>query len=307
MSKDAKSSAAVEHNEDDATLTSGWIYDRSLALAVFVLLSIGVVVVYSSSSVYAARLYGDPEYFLRRQSMWCGLGVIALLAGMYFPGERLSRKAGWLMIIAIGLCVVVLVPGLGIKAGGARRWLSFGFARFQPSEFAKLAVIILTASLLSRRDRLQSKEFSSLIIPVLIAQIPVALVLAEPDLGTALVIELILLVMIFVAGLPMRMVFLFGLAGFPVFYHFVISTPFRLRRILGYIDPWSYRSSIGYQITEALIAIGSGGVTGVGLGEGKKRLFFLPAAHTDFIFAILAEELGLIGVSVLLLLFSIVV
>ncbi len=307
MSKASGASQETTSESNDATLTSNWVYDRGLALAAFALISIGLVMVYSSSSVYAARLYGDSEYFISRQLIWCCLGGVAFWFGSFCPRETLRRKAGWIIIATVILCALVLIPGIGIKVGGARRWLNLGVARFQPSELAKLAVIVLMASLLARRDRLQTKNFSSLLIPVAIAQIPVALILVEPDLGTALVIELILMAMIFVAGLRVRTILLFGLAALPVFYHFVISTPFRLRRILGYIDPWAYRSSIGYQITEALIAIGSGGIGGVGLGEGKKRLFFLPEGHTDFIFAILAEELGFVGVCILLSLFCIVV
>ncbi len=165
----------------------------------------------------------------------------------------------------------------------------------------------MLAALLSHRDRQQKKSTASLIIPVLLAQIPVALVLVEPDLGTALVIELIVGAMVFVGGLKIRSLALLSLTALPVFYHFVVGTPFRLRRILGYIDPWAYRDTVGYQITEALIAIGSGGIWGVGVGEGKQRLFFLPEAHTDFVLAILAEELGLVGMLLILSLFCVIV
>jgi cell division protein FtsW len=137
--------------------------------------------------------------------------------------------------------------------------------------------------------------------------VPVLLILVEPDLGTALVIELIVAVMVFAAGLRLRTLIMLGLAGLPVLYHLVVGTPFRLQRLLSYVDPWAYRSTVGYQITESLISIGSGGITGVGLGGGKQKLFFLPEAHTDFIFAILGEELGLIGVLLVLAAFVVFV
>jgi len=288
-------------------VVSSFEYDRILMGAVFILLSLGLVMVYSSSSVYAERVYGDSEFFIKRQLLWTLLGGGAFFIGALFPGEYLKGRAGWLMLLALILCGLTLVPGVGIKVGGARRWLDLGLVRFQPSELAKLAVIVLMAALLSHRDRVQKKTTTSLLVPVVLAQIPVALVLAEPDLGTALVIELIVAVMIFSAGLRIKMLLLFAGTALPVFYHFVIGTPFRLQRILGYIDPWAYRKTVGYQITEALIAIGSGGITGVGLGEGKQRLFFLPEAHTDFVFAILAEELGLIGVLFVLTLFCLII
>ena len=288
-------------------LVASFEYDRVLITSVFILLSIGLVMVYSSSSVYAERLYGDSEYFIKRQLLWTLIGGGVFFAGAFFPGGYLKGRAGWLMLLALILCSVVLIPGVGVKVGGARRWLDLGLVRFQPSELAKLAVIVLMAALLSYRDRMQKKTVTSLILPVAVAQIPVALVLVEPDLGTALVIELIIGVMIFSAGLRIKTMLLFAGTALPVFYHFIVGTPFRLQRILGYIDPWAYRKTVGYQITEALISIGSGGITGVGLGEGKQRLFFLPEAHTDFVFAILAEELGLVGVLLVLSLFCLVV
>jgi cell division protein FtsW len=138
-------------------------------------------------------------------------------------------------------------------------------------------------------------------------QIPVLLILVEPDLGTAIVIELLLAVVVFAAGLRLRTIVLAGLAALPVVYHLVVRTPFRLQRLLSYIDPWAYRSTVGYQITESLISIGSGGITGVGLGGGKHKLFFLPEAHTDFVYAILGEELGLVGILVVLGAFMVLV
>ncbi|MED5464691.1 MAG: putative lipid II flippase FtsW [Myxococcota bacterium] len=294
-------------NEAKSAPLFGMEFDRPLGVAAFAVLSIGLVMVYSSSSVYAARLYEDPEHFIKRQLLWCCFGVVAFAVGTLTPGHFLSRRAGWLMMGGVVLCAVVLVPGIGVKVGGARRWLDLGIVRFQPSEIAKIGVIVLLAALLSHRDRQQKKSTASLIIPVLLAQIPVALVLVEPDLGTALVIELIVGAMVFVGGLKIRSLALLSLTALPVFYHFVVGTPFRLRRILGYIDPWAYRDTVGYQITEALIAIGSGGIWGVGVGEGKQRLFFLPEAHTDFVLAILAEELGLVGMLLILSLFCVIV
>jgi cell division protein FtsW len=275
--------------------------------AVAVLLGLGIVLVYSSSSVYAARLYRDAEHFLRLQLAWAGLGLAAMWLMTRVASASLRRRAGWVLIGCVLLCGVVLIPGIGHLAGGARRWLTFAGVGFQPSEFTKLAVVVVMAAVLARRDEESPEVRRSLLVPVALAQIPVLLILAEPDLGTALVIEIIVGIMVFVAGLRLRTLSLIGLAALPIFYHLVVGTPFRLQRLLSFIDPWAYRSTIGYQVTEALISIGSGGIGGVGLGEGKHKLFFLPEAHTDFVFAILSEELGLIGVVVLVTAFGVLV
>ncbi|MBI5511897.1 MAG: putative lipid II flippase FtsW [Deltaproteobacteria bacterium] len=275
--------------------------------AVAALVGIGIVLVYSSSSVFAARTYQDAEHFLRLQLGWAVLGLVGLWVATRTSAELLHRRAGLFLAVSLFLCAIVLIPGIGHLAGGARRWLTVAGVGFQPSEVAKVAVVLMMAAMLARRDSQSPEARQSLLVPVALAQVPVLLILAEPDLGTALVIEIIVGMMVFMAGLRLRTLGLIGLAALPVFYHLVVGTPFRLQRLLSFIDPWAYRSTIGYQVTEALISIGSGGVFGVGLGEGKHKLFFLPEAHTDFIFAILGEELGLVGVVALVGAFGIVI
>ncbi|MBI3180219.1 MAG: putative lipid II flippase FtsW [Deltaproteobacteria bacterium] len=278
--------------------------DGILVITVAALITMGLVAVYSSSSVYAASRYGDAEHFLKLQLAWCGVGLAAMAMALRVSSAALKHRAGWIFLAAAALLVLVLVPAVGHRVGGARRWLSLFGATLQPSELAKLAVVVILAAILSRRDELAATLRPSLMWPVLVAQLPVALILAEPDLGTALVLELIVAAMVFAAGLRLRTLIIGSLAALPIFYHLVVGTPFRLQRLLSFIDPWAYRSTIGYQVTEALISIGAGGVTGVGLGESKHKLLFLPEAHTDFIFAILAEELGLVGAGFLLVAFA---
>lgn len=281
----------------------GWQPDVWLAFSLTTLLSMGLVLVYSSSAVYAARTFGDPQRFLKAQMIWTLIGLMGMVLAALIPRHVLQARCGWLMLAVLAACSIVLVPGIGHFVGGARRWLALGPVGFQPSETAKLAVVLLLASLFAqRRDvDLPGGEGQHLMVPVIVTQLPVMLILMEPDLGTALVIELVMGVMVFAAGLRMRALVLMVLTALPILYHLIVGTPFRLRRVLGYIDPWAFRSTVGYQVTEALISIGSGGLWGVGLGDGKQKLFFLPEAHTDFIFAILAEELGLVGVIGLLL------
>lgn len=280
------------------SLLAGW--DAPLVAVTIVLAGLGLVLVYSASSVYAARTYGDAEHFLALQASWTLAGLLALIFTAKQSGERLARLAPWFFLATTVLCAAVLVPGLGKLVNGAQRRLVLGPVGFQPSEVTKIAVVVVLALVLARRERRQREARPSLLVPVLLVQVPVLLILAEPDLGTAIVVELLVAAMVFVAGVRLRTLLFLGLASLPVIYHLVVGTPFRLQRLLSYIDPWAYRSTVGYQITESLISIGSGGMTGVGLGGGKHKLFFLPEAHTDFIFAILAEELGLVGVLVVL-------
>ena len=278
-------------------------FDPYLAVSLVALLALGLVLVYSSSAVYAARNLADAHRFLRAQAVWAGLGLLALFVGALIPGPLLARRALLLLAVTLALLAAVLVPGIGHFVGGARRWLVLGPISCQPSEAAKLTCTIVLAHIFSRRGD-EPLTARALWAPVLICQLPVALILLEPDLGTAIVIELILGLMLFAAGLRLRVLLMLALAAMPMLYHLIVGTPFRLRRMLGYIDPWAFRSTIGYQVTEALISIGSGGLWGKGLGDGMQKLFFLPEAHTDFIFAILAEELGLAGVLLVLLCFG---
>ena len=281
-------------------------FDPWLASSVTCLLGFGLVVVYSSSAVYAERNHGDALHFLRAQAIWSALGVLAMVAAARLPRGVLMARAAGLYFVTVAALVAVLVPSIGRFVGGARRWLTFGPFTCQPSEAAKLTLVVVLAQVLAKGGGAQGGR-RGLAIPILLCQLPVVLILAEPDLGTAIVIELILATLLFASGLRARVLALLVLAALPALYHLIVGTPFRLRRMLSYIDPWAFRSTIGYQVTEALISIGSGGRFGVGLGDGKQKLFFLPEAHTDFIFAILAEELGLVGVGVLLVAFAVFV
>lgn len=278
-------------------------FDVVLVGALSVLLCLGLVVVYSSSAVYAERNAGDAGHFLRQQALWTVLGLLAMVGASRVPGHWLRRHAAFLYVGTLAMLALVLVPGIGHFVGGARRWLVLGPASCQPSEAAKLSMVVVLATLFAKGGGARA-GLRGLMVPVALCQLPVALIVVEPDLGTAIVIELILGALLFASGLRTRVLGMLTLGAMPMLYHLIVGTPFRLRRVLGYIDPWAFRSTIGYQVTEALISIGSGGLWGVGLGDGKQKLFFLPEAHTDFIFAILAEELGLVGVTVLLLAFA---
>ena len=265
-------------------------YDPVLLGAVLLLTMLGVVMVYSASAVYAGARLGDGLWFFKRQLAGAALGLFALLVAMRIGYRRLETLATPLLLIALVLLLLVHVPGLGRAAGGARRWLSLGPVQFQPSELVKLALVLWLARSLSRKqDRI--RIFSAGILPHLfVLGIVAALLLSEPDFGTAVVIGLLTFALLFIAGAR-------------VVWH----SRYRLQRVLAFLDPWADPRGRGYQAVESLLAFGAGGTAGVGLGGSHQKLFFLPAAHTDFILSIVGEELGFLGVSAVLLLFAVLV
>lgn len=276
-------------------------YDPLLLLAVLVLVGFGLVMVYSASAVMAQDRLGDGFYFLRRQAVAAGLGFLGLAAALKLGYRRLARLAWPLLLVSVVLLVLVLVPGVGAAANGARRWIRLPGFSVQPAEIAKFAwIVYLAYSLAKKREKVRS--FSVGFLPhVLLAGLLVALCMLEPDFGSSVAILALLFVMLFTAGT--RLSFLVGsvLAAIPLAYTAVASSPYRMKRVTAFLDPWADRQGAGYQVAESLMSIGSGGVTGLGLGEGHQKLFFLPEAHTDFIFGIIGEELGLLGVAALIL------
>ena len=282
-------------------------YDPVLLCAVLLLLAFGVVMVYSASAVYAGARLGDGLWFFKRQAIGAGLGLLALLVAMKIGYRRLEALAVPLVIVSLGLLVLVRVPGLGHAAGGAQRWIRFGPITFQPSEIAKLSLILwLARSLATKQERI--RLFSVGFLPHLIMLGLFALLLMlEPDFGTTVVLSVLTFALLFVAGA--RATYLFGVIGslLPIVAFAVWRSPYRLQRVLTFLDPWKDPQGHGYQTVESLLGFGAGGSLGVGLGESHQKLFFLPAAHTDFILSIVGEELGFAGVAAVLVLFAIIV
>lgn len=272
--------------------------DVLLLWAVLVLMGLGIVMVYSASSVNAAARLGDPAFFLKRQAVFAALGVCLLVVGTLVPPQWWKQAAVPLLVVTALLLVAVKIPGLGRTAGGAQRWLQFGSFGMQPSELAKLTLVnFLAYSLHKKQDKLADFRVG-FVNHSAVTLVFVLLLMLQPDFGTSMVLVLLAGMLMLLGGVRLR----FMLAGIAALLPFaavlVMSSEYRRNRVLAFFDPWSHRSTIGYQITESLISFGSGGITGLGLGAGKQKLFFLPAAHTDFIFAIIGEELGLLGVLV---------
>ena len=270
---------------------------------VAVLNVVGVVMVLSASSVASLTDYGSPWYFFLRQLMWTVFGLIAFVFAVRFDYRRWRGLVRPLLVVSVVLLVVVLVPGIGIYVSGSRRWLGAGFLRFQPSEIAKLALLLYAADLVSRRAG-ELHDWRRVLRPVALVLAGFALlVMKEPDLGSAMVLALVVLAVLVAGGVRKSHLAIVGAAGITAVTFLAMVEPYRRARMLTFLHPFADSSNTGYQISQSLIALGSGGLTGVGLGAGRAKWNFLPNAHTDFIFAIIGEELGLIGCFLVMALF----
>jgi len=279
-------------------------FDPLLLLAVLGLAAGGLVMVYSASAVKAGTELHDQFYFLKRQLVAAGLGLGLLLLALR-AGARGAEKLAYAVLgLTVVALVLVLVPGIGRVAGGARRWLNLGVVSFQPAELAKLALVLYLARSLARKQG-KMKLFSIGFLPhLLTAGLLMGLCLLQRDFGTGVVLGLVLFAMLFAAGTPVGYLVAAGLLSVPVAWRAIAGTPYRMQRIQAFLDPFQHREGIGWQMVESLLGIGNGGWLGQGLGQGKGKLFYLPAAHTDFIAAVVAEEVGLLGIGLLLLLYA---
>lgn len=277
--------------------------DPGILLPVLTLLVIGLVMVYSSSSVKAEFQYKDQFYFLKRQLVWSLLGLVSLYFFTYFNYWHWEKLARPFFGVALILLVLVLIPGIGKVVNGARRWIGVAGFPFQPAELMKLA-FVLYAALYFEKRRSRLREFWAGVIPLLLLTGMVfGLILLEPDLGTALTIGGTAFIMLFAAGASIWQLVALILGALPGLIWAVFGAEYRRRRFLAFLDPWADPQGSGFHIIQALYAIGSGGLFGVGLGQSRQKLFYLPEQHTDFIFAILSEELGFFGGLLVLALF----
>ena len=282
-------------------------YDPLLLGAVLALVGLGLVMVYSASAIMAQEKLNDSFYFLKRQAVAACIGLFAMAMAMKVGYRRVARYAYPLLILAVILLVMLLIPGVGSSVNGAKRWIKFPGISIQPAEVAKIAwVIYLAYSVAKKREKVQS--FSVGFLPHLaVCGVLVGLCMMQPDFGTSVGLLFLMFVMLFAGGAKLSYLVGSVLLALPFAYHAVASSPYRMQRIFGFLDPWANRKGSGYQVAESLMSIGSGGFTGLGLGDGRQKLFFLPEAHTDFIFSIIGEELGLLGVAALMLLYGVVI
>jgi cell division protein FtsW len=279
--------------------------DKVLFLATLLLVGSSVVMVYSASAVLALNKYNSPYFFLIRQGMWAALGLAVMTIAMRFDYRNYREPSFiWLSlgIVVAGLTAVLFAAPIN----GSRRWFGVGGFGVQPSELAKLSAVFFIAALLERRmDRIDDLPYALVPVGMVVGGL-VGLILLEPDLGTALTLIIIAASMVFVAGLNYRYVAGVILGGLPIVYFILMSAPYRRRRLMAFWDPESAPLGDGFQVIQSLIAVGAGGWFGRGLMGGVQKLFYLPEPHTDFIYAVIGEELGLIGTTVVLACFLVI-
>jgi len=277
--------------------------DAVLLAVTALLTATGIVMVFSASSAVAYTQFHDPTYYLKRELLWAIVGAGALVLAMRLDYTKLRSLAPWLLGLAIVLLAVVLIPSLGSVEGGARRWLSLGVFTFEPSEFAKLALVLFLARLFSAKAE-GAASFAHVGFPAIFwVGVCFALVMRQPDLGTASLYVLTAFVLLFAAGARLTHLAIEAAVAVPALLGFIYASPYRRDRFLAFLHPWKDPQGTGYHIIQSLYALGSGGIFGLGLGQSRQKFGYLPAQHTDFIFSIIGEELGFVGAATVLVLF----
>lgn len=281
-------------------------YDLALIFPAFILVGIGIVMVYSASSAIAVKKFGTDYFFFKKQIIYALIGMLGLILFKNIP-INFFREATYPLLFLALVFLLAVFTSFGFSAGGARRWLHIGKFSFQPSEFARFAMIIYMAySLSKKREKL--KEFSIGFLPhIIILGIFSFLILLQPDFGSAMILGTLTWIMMFIGGVRILHLSTSFVCILPAIYFFIMGADYRLQRIMSFLNPWESASSSGYQIVHSLMAFGSGGIFGTGIGKGYQKLFYLPEPHTDFIFSVIGEELGLLGVLLTLLLYGIVI
>ncbi len=278
----------------------------NLFIATFILICVGTVMIYSASSIYSWERYKDSLFFLKRRLVFLGIGLILTILVMSFDYKKLRRWAKPLLALSIALLVLVLIPHIGREVSGARRWFKILFFSFQPSELANMAVIIYVADFIARKSEYIKTFWQGFVPPILVLGATALLIVVQPDLGTVLALGIVVFIMLFIAGVRVSYLLSLILVSLPALYVLLFSVPYRRMRMMAFLNPWADPKGSGFQVIQSQVALGSGGIFGVGLGHSRQKLFYLPAAHTDFIFSIIGEELGLlgtVGVIILLIIF----
>jgi cell division protein FtsW len=301
----ARLSHAVAGSDDNSSDIARDFLSLELQLWIEVLLLIllGLVMVYSAGSVMSMQKTGDSAHYIKRQLVWIALGLAGMTLVSRVPYEWYKECSRPILVLIVVSLSLVLVPGIGVKLNNARRWFSMGNFNLQPAEFARVAwIVYLSVSLTLKGERL--KSFTVGFLPHMFwCGVIAGLLLLEPDFGTTFMIFLLTLCMLTVGGVPVRHLLIFAPVGLAGFYYFVYRVPYRWERITAFMNPWTDPLDSGYQLIQAWIAVGSGGLLGKGLGAGHQKLFYLPESFTDFIMAVIGEELGFLGILVVCMLF----
>ncbi len=281
-------------------------FDFLLLSAVLTLASLGILMVYSTSSIFSLENYGDSTHFLKLHSIYLAVAVLALIFFMHLDYKFLRKLTYPSYFFGLVLLILVLIPGIGKEVGGAQRWITFSHFTFQPSEICKyIMVIYLAHSLTKKRERIES-FWVGFFSHIFVAGLYIFLIFIEPDFGTSTVLLTLVFLMLFIGNVRLRYLLILG--GISVVFAIgaVLTRGYRMDRIVSFLDPWKDPLGSGYQAVQSFVAFGMGGLYGSGLGGSSQKLFFLPQAHTDFIFSIIGEEFGFIGICVVIMLFLIV-
>lgn len=283
-----------------------WV-DTPLLTTVGVLCLFGLMMTMSASLAVSRELYGDSLHLFYRQLAFMGIAIVCALCAYVLPLSLWLNNARWLLAVGLLVLVLVLVPDIGRQVNGSRRWLDFGSFTIQASEVAKLCLTCYVADYISRhRDELRA-TFFGVLKPASVTALFAFLLLLEPDFGTAVILGLTMMIVLFLASARLSHLLLFGLVGVGSIALLLLSAPYRLARLKAFIDPWAVQFEEGYQLVQSLIAVGSGALLGRGLGDSVQKFLYLPEAHTDFVFAIIAEELGFLGVVTAVIIFWLIV
>lgn len=286
--------------------TRSTAYDVQLLFPVLLLVGIGIVMIYSASSTLATDRYQDGYHFLKRQGLFATMGLVALVFCRHIPYRLLKPLTYPILLTALALLVLVLMPGFGKTAGGATRWIRLGSLTLQPSEIARFAMILYLAYSMSKKQD-AVRTFSIGFVPHAVVLLLVAVpILLQPDFGSVVILALITGTMMFVGGVPLLHLIGAGAAALPIGAVIALSAEYRIKRLTSFINPWDYPTTEGYQVIHSLMAFGSGGIEGRGIGKSLQKLYYLPEPHTDFIFSVIGEELGLIGVTFIVVLYGVI-
>lgn len=275
---------------------------RLFLFTAFGIIIFGFIILYSSSSMLAFENFGDGLYFIKRQIVAFLFGIVVAFAASKVPPEKYLKYTPIIFGLLLMLMILPYIPGLGHMSGGARRWIRLGSYSFQPGEYAKVLLVLLLASGFSRVKELKVGDFfQKLLLPL----IPMILLVMQPDFGSFMVCTSVILVMLFLANFPVMYLIGAFLSTIPLAYFLVISKPYRMARVMSFLNPWDYQDKGGFQVIQGFVGMRAGGLLGVGLGNSQEKLQFLPSAHNDFVLAIIGEELGFIGIVGLLVAFMV--
>jgi len=282
-------------------------YDYMLLIPTLLLMTFGLVAVYSASSFLAEHKMGDSYYYLKKQGMFCLVGLFLMICAKNVPSTLYKKIVYPLLGISFFLVVLVLIPGVGTKVGGASRWFRIAGFSFQPSELVKLAMAFYVAYSIAKKGE-EMRSFSKGLLPHLVVTGAfMGLILLQPDLGTTVILGGWLIIILFVGGVKIAHLMSLAILSVPALLWLVFKADYRIKRWWAFLNPWEDPQGLGFQIIHSFLAFGSGGILGAGLGNSKQKLFYLPEPHTDFILSIVGEELGLLGVGVVIILFGILV